>query len=76
LEGCHSSDSGYCRFRRVGVASPNLQFRLRPLLCLLDGDKHDIVALHVPLTPFVFHPVLHWVIMLVDSSGSARALPP
>jgi hypothetical protein len=30
----------------------------------------------VPLTPFVFHPVLRRVIVLVDTVGSARALPP
>ena len=60
----------------VDVASRHFQLRLSPLLRLPHRDKHDTVALHVPLTPFVFHPVLRRVIVLVDTVGSARALPP
>jgi hypothetical protein len=60
----------------VDVTSRLFQLHLSPLLCLPHRDKHDTVALHVPLFLFVFHPVLRQVIVFVDTGGSARALPP
>ena len=62
--------------KEIGVPALHLHFRLRPLLRLLHCHEHYAVTLHVPLTFFVLDLVLRRVVMLVDSGGSARALPP
>jgi hypothetical protein len=56
--------SGYCQPQR-GPCS---------LLRLPHRHEHDAVTLHVPITLFISYPVLRQIIVLLDSSGSARAL--
>ena len=62
--------------KEVHVATLHLQLRLRPLLRLPHRHEHDAVALHVPNTSFIPHLILRRIIVLIDSGGSARTLPP
>jgi hypothetical protein len=61
--------------KEINVVAFHLQFCLSLLLHLLYSDEHNTVALHVPLTFLVLHPVLNQVVMLIDNSWHAHSLP-
>jgi hypothetical protein len=61
--------------KEVDVAAFDLQFCLGTILCLFHSVEYDAVALHVPLTSLILHPVLRRVVMLIYGGGHARALP-
>ncbi len=58
MGGCsRSCDSGCCHLKEVHKTPFLLDRFVGPLLCLLDGDKDDAVALGVHLTELVLHLV-------------------
>jgi hypothetical protein len=62
--------------KEVNKATIHLQLTRDMILCTLNCDKHDAVALPVPLTPHL-HMICRWsgIVEFIDGDGGSCALP-